>query len=180
VGRPALARETGCQVTVLDLTATYCRAGEQLTVQAGLADRVRFQQCDALEMPFADGGFDVVWTQHSTMNIPDKPRLYAQVRRVLRAGGRLAFQEVTSDSGAPLLLPTMWAHTEAMSFLVAPEALRALLAGAGFRELAWHDLTADASAWLARRQQAQPPGGCAGEPPGVAAAPGRGYPYDAA
>ena len=30
------------------------------------------------------GEFDGVWTQHSSMNIEDKPRLYAEIRRMLR------------------------------------------------------------------------------------------------
>jgi len=32
-------------------------------------------------MPFADASFDVIWTQHSTMNLPDNPRLFAETCR---------------------------------------------------------------------------------------------------
>ncbi len=45
-------------------------------------------------MPFADEQFGVVWTQFASMNIPDKARLVAEQRRVLRPGGRLVCQEV--------------------------------------------------------------------------------------
>jgi ubiquinone/menaquinone biosynthesis C-methylase UbiE len=157
LGGPArlLAQEIGCQVIVIDLTEAYCRVGEYLTAQAMLTDRVRFQQGNALDLPFEDESFDVVWTQHSSMNIPDKARLYAQIHRVLRPGGRLALQEVTTGSGEAIHLPTMWAHSETMNFLVSSDALRAALTRAGFRELAWNDISNWSLAWFQERQRAQ-------------------------
>ena len=143
LGGPArlLAEEWGCQVTVLELTDAYCRLGEQLTAQVHLSNQVRFQHGDALAMPFADGSYDVVWTQHRTMNIADKAHLYTQIHRVLRPGGRLAFQEVVAGSGEAVHLPTMWAHTEAMNFLQFPASLRATLLALGFQEQQWDDIT---------------------------------------
>ena len=44
----------------------------------------------ALDLPFDDGGFDVVPLQHVAMNIADRPRLYREFRRVLKSGGRFA------------------------------------------------------------------------------------------
>ncbi len=157
LGGPArlLAHEIGCHVTVVDLTEAYCRVGEQLTAQANLTDRVQFQQGDALDLPFEDGSFDVVWTQHSSMNIPDKARLYAQIHRVLRPGGRLALHEVTIGSGEAIHFPALWAHSEAMNFLVSPDVLRATLTRAGFRELAWNDASNWSLAWFQDRQRAQ-------------------------
>ncbi len=74
LGGPArtLAVEFGCQVTLLDLTESYVRAGELLTVRLGLSDHVTHQTGSGLEIPFADAAFDVVWTQNSGMNIADK------------------------------------------------------------------------------------------------------------
>ncbi len=45
-------------------------------------------------MPFADASFDVVWTQHASMNIADKDRLYAEMHRVLGPGRRLALYDI--------------------------------------------------------------------------------------
>ena len=100
-GGPArlLAEQVGCHVTVVDLTEGYLRVGEKLTERAGLADLVEFQQGNALDLPFADNRFDVVWTQHASMNIADKAGLYAQIHRVLRPGGRLALHDATLGSG---------------------------------------------------------------------------------
>ncbi|MBK6489489.1 MAG: methyltransferase domain-containing protein [Gemmatimonadetes bacterium] len=62
IGGPArtLAAEFACEVTGVDLTEEYCRAAEMLTDKLGLASKVQFRCANALDMPFADGSFDVV------------------------------------------------------------------------------------------------------------------------
>ncbi len=74
LGGPArtLASEFGCAVEVLDLTEEFCRTGTTLTTHRGLGDLVSFRHGSALEIPYPDdAGFDVAWTQHSSMNIAD-------------------------------------------------------------------------------------------------------------
>ena len=156
-----LAQEIGCDVTVLDLTEAYCRVGEKLTERANLSDRVHFQHGNATDLPFEESSFDVVWTQHSSMNIAEKTRLYAQIHRVLRSGGRLALHEVIAGSGEPLHFPVPWARSEATSFLQSQVAFRAAIVNAGFREVEWHDLTEWTTVWFQERlkgQQNVPPG----------------------
>jgi SAM-dependent methyltransferase len=153
LGGPArtLAGEIGCRVTVLDLTAAYCEAGALLTTRTGLDERVRFHHGDALAMPFADGSFDVVWTQHSSMNVADKERLYAEFRRVLRPGGRLALHEIMAGPAGPIHLPVPWARRVSDSHLRSPAAVRALLAATGFSEMAWVDQSAMSLEWFRQR-----------------------------
>lgn len=143
LGGPArtLATEFGCTVTVLDLTEEFCRAGEVLTTWTRLSHRVTFQQGSALALPFPDHSFDVVWAQNSFMNIADKDGLYAGIYRVLRAGGRFAFQDVMAGPGQPLHFPVHWADSPAISFLRPPAEARALLQRLGFVEVAWADTT---------------------------------------
>jgi SAM-dependent methyltransferase len=52
------------------------------------SDKVRFEQADALDLPFDDGSFDLVVCQFGAMFFPDKVRGNAEARRVLRDGGR--------------------------------------------------------------------------------------------
>ncbi len=141
LGGPArtLATEAGCIVTVLDLSEEFCRVGTMLTARTGLADAVTFQHGSALAMPFADGDFDAAWTQHATMNIADKERLYAEIHRVLRPGGRLAMHDAMAGPVQPIHFPVPWARDASISFLRSPEAVRTLLADAGFREVTWSD-----------------------------------------
>jgi ubiquinone/menaquinone biosynthesis C-methylase UbiE len=153
LGGPArtLAAEFGCTVTVVDLAEEFCRAGEALTTWTNLTHRVTFQQGSALALPFPDHGFDVVWAQNSFMNIADKEGLYASISRVLREGGRLAFQEVMAGSLQPIHFPTHWADSPAISFLQTPSEARALLQRLGFVEVAWVDTTASALETQRRR-----------------------------
>ena len=55
------------------------------------APNVTWRQADAQSLPFGDGEFDAVVSQFGVMFFPDKPRAFAEARRVLRAGGRYVF-----------------------------------------------------------------------------------------
>jgi MPBQ/MSBQ methyltransferase len=145
LGGPArtLAAEFGCHVTVVDLTESYVRAAEALTTRLGLDDRVAHHVGHALELPFDDGTFDVVWTQNSGMNIAAKERLYVGFHRVLRPGGLLALQEPMAGPMQPPIFPVMWACDATTSFLRLPEEMRALIEAAGFRARAWEDVTTE-------------------------------------
>ncbi|MFD0667478.1 class I SAM-dependent methyltransferase [Ramlibacter sp. MAHUQ-53] len=143
-----LAREFGCSVTGLDLTDAYCRAAALLTEKVGLADRIEYRQGDATDLPFDDGAFDVVWTEHVAMNIPDKPRLYREMHRVLKPGGTLAIYDVLAGPGGPVLYPVPWARTPDTSFLVSPAELRRLVEDAGFTVTDWSDTTEAARTWF--------------------------------
>src|SRR4051812_31029784 len=79
-----LAATCSCRVTGVDLTPAAVAAATTLSARTGLAARTRFLVGGALDLPFPDAGFDHAWTQHAAMNIPDRARLYAEIRRVLK------------------------------------------------------------------------------------------------
>ncbi len=143
VGGPSrcLAGAVGCRVTGVDLLEEYCSAAEMLARRVGLDRLVDYRRGDALALPFPDAGFDVVWTQHAAMNIADKPALYRELHRVLKAGSVLAFFDVLAVSAGPLHFPVPWARAPEMSFLVSPDELRGHLEAAGFSLVAWEDIT---------------------------------------
>jgi len=143
-----LAKEFGCRVTGIDLTDEYCRAATMLTAKTGLAHLVDCRQGDATKLPFDDQAFDVVWTEHVAMNIPDKTRLYKEMHRVLKPGGTLAIYDVLAGPSGPVLFPVPWARTPDTSFLVRPNELRELLEGAGFTVTDWSDTTEAARVWF--------------------------------
>lgn len=143
-----LAREYGCRVTGIDLTAEYCRVAAMLSGRSGLAALVDYRQGDATDLPFPDAAFDIVWTEHAAMNIPDKARLYAEMYRVLRPGGTLAIHDILAGPSGPVLFPVPWARTPESSFLATPDELRRHLDQAGFRVTDWSDTTAAARDWF--------------------------------
>ena len=54
-------------------------------------ESVRFQEADAMDLPFPDASFDCVSCQFGVMFFPDKARSYAETFRVLKPGGRYLF-----------------------------------------------------------------------------------------
>jgi SAM-dependent methyltransferase len=71
-------------------------------------------------MPFDDGTFDAVWTEHVQMNIADKHAFYREIGRVTRSKGMLLFHDIFAGKGGPLHYPVPWAEESSISFLVAP------------------------------------------------------------
>jgi demethylmenaquinone methyltransferase / 2-methoxy-6-polyprenyl-1,4-benzoquinol methylase len=111
---------------------------------------------DVLALPFADASFDAVTVGFGVRNVDDLERGLRELRRVLRAGGRLGILEITRPRGllspfyrfwfdavVPLLgklLPGGSAYTylpASVRRFPAPEALAELIAAAGFGDLSY-------------------------------------------
>jgi SAM-dependent methyltransferase len=115
-----------------------------------------FELGDALKLLFDDGRFDVALLQHVAMNIADRARLYREIRRVLKPGGRFATYDVVLKGGEPHY-PVPWARTPATSFLLTAEATRAAIEGAGFGALICQDDSETAKGWFAQLRASGPP-----------------------
>ena len=111
VGGPArlLAATCGCRVTGVDLSEPFVDAARYLTARTGQSGQVAFETGDALNLPFDAGRFDAVLLQHVAMNIADRTRLYREIRRVLKPGGRFATYDVVSKQGEPAFSRAMGA-----------------------------------------------------------------------
>jgi sarcosine/dimethylglycine N-methyltransferase len=158
VGGPArfLAATCGCRVTGIDLSDAFVEAARYLTERTGQGDLVSFQTASALALPFAGGRFDVVLLQHVAMNIEDRARLYGEIHRALRPGGRFATYDVVSKDGE-VEYPVPWARTPATSFLRTAAATREAIEAAGFRNVVWQDDTDAAREWVMRLRASGPP-----------------------
>jgi len=85
--RLALALPASTGIVATDLNQPMInRAGS-----IGATRPVTWRQADAQQLPFADASFDCVVCQFGVMFFPDKPRAFAEARRVLKPGGRLLF-----------------------------------------------------------------------------------------
>ena len=148
-----LASGYGCHVTGLDLTETYVRTAEALSARLGLDHLTSYRTANALDMPFEDMRFEVVWTQHTAMNIGEKARLYGEMYRVLKPGGRLAIYDVVAGPGGEVYFPVPWARDPSISFLAAGDDLRHLLEAAGFDIQSWRDTTDAGLDWFRAKSE---------------------------
>ncbi len=105
-----LASTLGCRVDCIELSPDYCAGAVLLNRLTGLDDRIEVHEGSALDLPFPDDSFDAVWMQNVGMNIADKRKLYAEISRVLRPGGRFAFQEMAAGEAATSYFPAAVGH----------------------------------------------------------------------
>jgi demethylmenaquinone methyltransferase/2-methoxy-6-polyprenyl-1,4-benzoquinol methylase len=89
----ALARRAGRdgEVWLTDINRQMLEAGRNRLLDAGLILPV--VQCDAERLPFPDRHFDCVTVGFGLRNMTHKDRAIAEMRRVLRHGGRLVVLE---------------------------------------------------------------------------------------
>ena len=127
-----LASKLGCRVDCIELSPDYCAGAALLNRLTGLEDRIAVHRGSALEMPFADDSFDAAGMQNVGMNIADKRQLYAEIRRVLKPGGRFAFQEMAAGKTPTTHFPLPWATDPSDSHLVSADEMRSVLGECGF------------------------------------------------
>ncbi len=146
LGGPArlLADEFGCDVTGIDITKEYIEVAERLSAMTGLQNKTRFIHGNALDLPFANESYDVVWTQHVQLNIADKKKFYEEITRVLRQHGRLIYYDVFSLPESSVYLPLPWAEEPSMNHLITMNAYHRLLEQTGLTLIQRKDETADA------------------------------------
>lgn len=83
------AARTGAKVTGSDLSPNLVEHAKRNAALAGLD--VPFHEADVENLPFADGEFDVVLSQFGHMFGPQADRTLAEMLRVLKPGGTIAF-----------------------------------------------------------------------------------------
>jgi SAM-dependent methyltransferase len=101
-GRYALriAESVGCRITGLDINASGTRNANQLAQSQNLERWVRFEQYDVAQgLPFADESFDAAFSNDVLCHIPDRPKVLAELFRVLRPAGRLLFSDALVIGG---------------------------------------------------------------------------------
>jgi len=76
------------RVVGIDLDPALIAKMEDRIRRAGLAERIRGVRVQPGALPFPGASFDVVFSKDALVQIPDKAAVFAEVRRVLRPGGR--------------------------------------------------------------------------------------------
>lgn len=77
----------GWRITLADFSPGMLRDARRTV--AGLRPQFALLNANLQDLPLADGAADVVIANHMLYHVPDRPRAYAEIRRVLRPGGLL-------------------------------------------------------------------------------------------
>ncbi len=96
------ARAGAAAVTGLDFSA------EMLARARRKAPGLEWVQGDLLALPFADAAFDAATVGFGIRNVADLELSLRELRRVLRAGGRLAILEITPPRGILRPFFSLW------------------------------------------------------------------------
>ena len=127
-----------------------------LTRRLGMEGQVSFEQGSALSMGFSDATFDVATLLHVGMNIAEKARLFADVRRVLIPGGIFGIYDQMREADGDLTFPVPWASVPQTSFVEAPTTYKRLLVESGFEILWERSCREDALASFNQQTAAKP------------------------
>lgn len=157
----ALRRDAGHRGVGVDLSEQMLRRGAAKLRRRGLASRARLAAGDAESLPLPPASFDAATIGFGIRNMADAGAALAELRRVLRPGGRLVVLEFSVPPGWRGALYRRYFHrilprvgalvsgdAAAYSYLPAsverfpaPEAFAALMERAGFTSVRWRLLT---------------------------------------
>ncbi|HEV8283627.1 MAG TPA: methyltransferase domain-containing protein [Chitinophagaceae bacterium] len=98
-------------VTGLDMTDEQLQKANKLRDQYGFSN-VSFHKGYIENLPFEDNSFDVVISNGVINLCPDKSKVFKEVSRVLKPGGRIAIADIVSEKSLPdniVCDATLWA-----------------------------------------------------------------------
>ena len=107
-------------VTGLDVSPEFLEHGRDIIEQAGLSERISFQEGDVAKLPFDDNTFDWVWSADCVGYAPMEPLpLVKELARVVKPGGVVAILAWSSQQLLPGY-PLLEARLNATSSGIAP------------------------------------------------------------
>jgi demethylmenaquinone methyltransferase/2-methoxy-6-polyprenyl-1,4-benzoquinol methylase len=152
-----LAGRVGAQGVVVgaDFSEQMLEVARRKATGRVAAAEIRFEQANALELPYATGEFDAATVGFGVRNFADLERGLRELARVVRPGGHVVILEMTSPQRPPLstffglwfdrivpVLGRLAGDPQAYSYLPSsvrrfpgPAELAALMAAAGLSEI---------------------------------------------
>lgn len=91
-----IVKKYGCHVEAVDLDERALAVARKRAQEAGLAEKIAFQQANAMALPFTDASFDVLINEGMLTVLPPagKAKCIQEYLRVLRPGGVLLTQDI--------------------------------------------------------------------------------------
>jgi ubiquinone/menaquinone biosynthesis C-methylase UbiE len=104
-----LAKECNASVTGCDLSDVSIGNCCALAAQEEMTEKIRFEIEDAENLSYPDNSFDIV-TEYGALHHVDLPKVYAEIARVLRPGGRAICNETLGHNYAIALYRRITPH----------------------------------------------------------------------
>lgn len=82
-----LAQKYNATATGITLSPVQAARAKERAAIAQMSEKTEFLVADALQMPFADNSFDLVWSMESGEHMADKEQFLKECYRVLKPGG---------------------------------------------------------------------------------------------
>lgn len=92
----------GCRVKGIDISENCVDRAGKRNVRAGLADRIEVTVGDFHSIDSAPDAWDAVICQEAIIHSPNRPRVFAEVHRVLRPDGVFAFSDILTGEEADI------------------------------------------------------------------------------
>lgn len=132
IGGPARQAAKRCErVSGVDLTPEYVETGSAINTWLGLEDQIELSVGSALALEFPDASFDGGYMIHVGMNIENKPKLLAEVARVLAPGSTFGIYDIMRFADDELVFPVPWATDPSTSHVARPADYREAATDAG-------------------------------------------------
>jgi ubiquinone/menaquinone biosynthesis C-methylase UbiE len=88
----------GGHITGIDVSYGMVAAAHQQAAQEGLAGQVTFEVGQAEALAYPDGAFDAILAARLLLHVAEPERVVAELRRVVRPGGRVALMDWDFDT----------------------------------------------------------------------------------
>ncbi len=159
IGGPAryFAERFRCNVEGIDITAPFVDAANKLSALVRMEHAVECRHGDGQKLPHSDEAFDGGYTQHVTMNVPDRTVFFAEASRVLKPGAFFALTEHGLGEVGDPHHPVPWSEDGSGEYLMRPADTVAALENAGFTKIVVTDTGENTSGvikqpWSSRRR----------------------------
>ena len=102
----------------------------------GCYSNVEFRLGEIEHLPVADASVDVVISNCVINLSPDKPQVFRETYRILKAGGRLAIADVVASTELPEEMRNdPYLHSACVAGALLVDELEALISAAGFKDI---------------------------------------------
>ncbi|NIL56179.1 SAM-dependent methyltransferase [Salinispora arenicola] len=146
IGEPAIRLATAHTIEVvgISISGRQVERAQERAVSAGLADRLSFELADAMDLPYPEESFDIVWALESLHHMPDRAHVLRQMTRVLRPGGRVAigdFMLLPSAGGYEAGAARVNEASKGVLSVIGLDAYLAMIRAAGLVPVATEDVS---------------------------------------